>query len=182
MLTRPEINKVYTDNANKVFKYFYCRLENRALAEDLTSQAFLKFVDRIDQFDSKKASAVTWLFTIARNLLIDYFRSSKAKMAKMKTDLDDAEEIIDPSNEGNNELENFVQSKRNKEILDTQLEILSEEDRYLIYLKYNEDMSYEEIATEIGSNINTVGVRLHRILIKLRDHMEKNGVVEKLDR
>lgn len=181
-MTLEQINKTYTDNADKVFRYFYSRIENRALAEDLTSQTFIKFLDKIEQFDEKKASVVTWLFTIAKNLLIDYFRSSTAKAAKNKNDIEDAEEFIDPSNPGNKDLETFVQSVRNKKIVDKELEILNEDERLLIFLKYTQDLSYEEIAKEVDSSVNAVGVKLHRIVNKLRNHMQKTGAIDKIDR
>ena len=71
----------YEDFKDKVFSYFYYNLnKNRELAEDLTSETFLKWFDKFDSYNPDYKFS-TWIFTIARNTLTDYFRKNKVDIS-----------------------------------------------------------------------------------------------------
>jgi len=171
-----EITKIYNDNADKIYRFLYVRVENSTTAEDLTSQVFLKMVDKFSQFDSKRASVTTWLFTIAKNTLVDYYRSAASKAGKNSTNLEDVENLLPVENQGNKGMESYVQNSRNKEIIDAEILKLSDEEQMLIFLRFTQEMTYEEIANETGLSVNAVGVKLFRVLKKL-----KNILTNKID-
>ncbi len=66
---------LYRDFHDKVYGYIYNRINNPHDAEDLTSCVFMKVFDKLNDFDPKKASISTWIYTISRNTLTDYFRT-----------------------------------------------------------------------------------------------------------
>ncbi len=77
----------YEEFKDKVFSYFYYNLnKDRELAEDLTSETFLKWFDKFDSYNPDYKFS-TWIFTIARNTLTDYFRKNKIDLS-----LDEMEE------------------------------------------------------------------------------------------
>ena len=75
MLSEFEINRIYMEYQPKIEKYLLYKTNNRDLAEDLCSDVFMKLLKKADTFDETKASVSTWIYTIARNTLYDYFRT-----------------------------------------------------------------------------------------------------------
>ena len=69
--------QVYRDYKNKVFGYIFNRIHDHAVAEELTSDVFVKVVANIEHFDPEKASVSTWVFVITRNTLIEHFRKRR---------------------------------------------------------------------------------------------------------
>lgn len=170
MLTIQEITKIYEENADKIYRYFYFHVYNKEIAQDLTSTLFHKFIKNLEKYDETKAQPLTWLFTIARNVLVDYFRSSDAKRRKNEIYIgkQDDNDITDVIPDGNKSMEENVQIDRNKRLLMKEIAKLKQEEQDLIYCRYFEEMAYEEIARKMNIKVNDVGVKLHRTLEKLK--------------
>lgn len=163
--------KIYNDYVDSVFRYFYVRLENRDLSLDLVAQTFEKVINAIESYDPKKGKVSTWVFTIARNVFVDYLR----KANRIKTiDLESVENSL-VINKGNKSIEEYVDISIKKEILMTAIARLSPEEQELLHLRYTEDLSYKEISNKIGMNINTVGIKLHRITNKLKQLIKQKS-------
>ena len=71
--------EIYEEYYLKVLRYINSQVNNYHLAEDLCSEVFLRVYEKLDTFNDKKASMSTWIFAIARNRLIDYYRSRKVE-------------------------------------------------------------------------------------------------------
>ena len=69
----------YEAHGVAIYNYLRFQLASPDEAEDLTAEAFLRAVRAADRFDPSKASALTWLLTIARHVLIDHVRSAKVR-------------------------------------------------------------------------------------------------------
>ena len=63
--------------AEKVRGYVFGKLSNKADVEDVVSEVFLKVCEKYQTFDADRASAATWVYTITRNTVIDYFRAHR---------------------------------------------------------------------------------------------------------
>ncbi len=74
---REAFGLIYTANHGAVFKFIYFRIGKRHIAEDLTHDVFVKALGRIDQFQWQGTNVGAWLIVIARNLVADYFKSSR---------------------------------------------------------------------------------------------------------
>ena len=72
-----DMELVYARYNGKVMGYLQARLHNMAVAEDLCAEVFEKAIRKQDAFDPAKAAVGTWIFTITRNTLIDYYRRMK---------------------------------------------------------------------------------------------------------
>ena len=70
--------QMYDDEVWHVYGFFGYRLRSRELAEDLTQATFERALRAWKRFDPSRASARTWLLSIARNLLIDHFRKAES--------------------------------------------------------------------------------------------------------
>lgn len=76
--TATEIDEVYREYQPRIARYVAMRIANRADAEDVVSAVFLKVVAHIADFDERKGSLSTWIYAIARNQVIDYYRKPRA--------------------------------------------------------------------------------------------------------
>jgi hypothetical protein len=68
---------LYTKHLRPLYGVVYVRTHHQQTAEDIVSQTFLRALERINTFDPAKGSFGGWLFTIARNLIVDHYRKAK---------------------------------------------------------------------------------------------------------
>lgn len=76
-ITSSELENIYATYSGKVMGYIMARVQRRADAEDLCADVFEKVFRKINDFDREKSSMNTWIFTITRNTLIDYYRTNR---------------------------------------------------------------------------------------------------------
>ena len=84
--------KIYAEYFPKIYNFIFYRLLSREDTEDLVSEVFFKVAKNLDRFDEGKAKLKTWIYRIAQNTLIDFYRSRK-----IETSLDDEETGYEPS-------------------------------------------------------------------------------------
>jgi RNA polymerase sigma-70 factor, ECF subfamily len=136
-------------------------------AEDLTQEVFIKMYRTLSTYDPSKGAFVTWVTTIARNLLVDHFR--KSKQDRMTDSIDTAasehedvlplsERIQDPSAPP----DAHVRSREAGEQVHAALGKLSPELREAVILRDLQDMDYREIATVLRVPEGTVKSRINR--------------------
>lgn len=153
-----EIYKLYL---KQIFRFIYFSLRNYELAEDLTQIAFFKAWGALPNFSLSHGSFRTFLFAIARNLIIDETRK------KREIPLEAIAEM--PSNEDPQE---EVQRNELKLVVHNALSILKEEERQLIVLHFFEEFKFREVARMLGKGEGAVRVATHRILKKMKKYLE----------
>jgi len=163
---RETFARLYDENMPKVYRYMYYRVNSQPLAEDLTSAVFEKALVNFAKYDSERASFATWIFAIAKNTIADHYRS----MPKVKTvPIEDA--IQAPSREpGPQEL---AEDGEEKQLLRSCIGHLAEDEQELIRLKFAMEMTNREIARTTGLSESNVGVRLFRIIRRLKDQFQE---------
>jgi len=132
-------------------------------AEDLTMEAFAKAFRNLHKF-KKDYTFSTWLFRIATNNTIDFIRKKKLKtMSLNNTMTDDGGNsvTIDIEDDENNPQDEFIKSQR-KEMVRIFVSKLPAKYRKLVKLRYFDELSYDEIAAELGKPLGTVKAQLHR--------------------
>jgi len=164
-LEKTDWNMLYTEQMPKIYNYFRYRVGNNMLAEDLTAATFEKAWRARDSFQRRKASFVTWLYTIARNTMADHFRKSH-KVQHLEIDERVPSEDAEP--------EDKLAAKQTIQTLVSMLENYSPRERDLIALKYGSGLRNREIAKLTGLSETNVGSILHRTVSKLRKAMEQN--------
>jgi RNA polymerase sigma-70 factor (ECF subfamily) len=137
-------------------------VSNKETAEDLTSEVFEKILKTIDDFQWQGISIGAWVFRIARNHLIDHYR----KMNKFKNDKS-FEDIVNLVESSLPSAEMEIERDEEDVLLFNALKELPEEDQYLIYYKFFEEMSNSRIAQITGLSETNIGTKLHRIRKKL---------------
>ena len=159
---KPDFAEVYEQEYSYVYNYIYMQVMHRENTEDLVSDIFMRAMSHYDSFDPSKASVRTWLCTIARNCLIDYFR----KNGRRKTEnLDD---VAEPSAVDEYSI---LKNPINQEVYRL-LEKLSDDERELLSMIYVQELKNPQIGEILGINAKAVSERHRRLLAKLRA-MEK---------
>jgi len=160
----PEMfGQLYDLYIDDVYSYIYNLTGNQHKAEDLTSQTFFQALDKINSFQWKNKSFVTWLFRIARNLVISNWRKKKSNFS-----LEFAKAAV--CNENNPE-EITLNSEQN-EVIRTTLQQLPIKQREVIELKFSHEFSNKKIALIIGRSEGAVEQLLFRAIRNLRQKVE----------
>lgn len=135
-----------------------------ALAEELAQETLLTVWRKAATFDSSRASAATWIFTIARNLRIDAVRRDKlAVNAQSQLNLLD-EDVERP--------DQILNTAERAERLRAALRGLSPDQLSLVRLSFFEDKPHPEIAKALNIPVGTVKSRLRRSMMVLREILE----------
>lgn len=157
---RPTFTRVYEDHVWHVFGFLAYRVRDRHAVEDLTQATFERALRAWSRFDPRRGSARTWLFAIARNVLIDHHRRARADIeAPLPERLTDSipgpEERLDGA----------------PELLDA-LNQLSDRDREVLALRFGADLTGPEIAELLGLSLANVQQIVSRSLRRLREILE----------
>ncbi len=121
--------KIYAEYSEKVKKYVRSHIADRCDREDVVSEVFLKVYSNLDRYDEGRASLSTWIYTITKNTVIDYYRSRKNY--EMLTEIAVTEKM---------ELDSDL------EALTKALERLGERERELIILHYYNGYTLKVVA------------------------------------
>lgn len=145
-----------------VLRFLSYRTRNREDAEDLTNEVFVRMVGAIK---SRTGNFAAWLFKIARNLLIDYYR----KMSREK--FSSLDEIEDDSI--------AVSTKDNREGFSTDeikhmLTVLTDEQQEVVSLRFLSGYSLEETAQIMHKSVGAVKVLQFRAIASLKEHLKKD--------
>lgn len=120
----------------KVLRYINGQVNDYYLAEDLCSDVFLKIYEKIDTYDKSKAQLSTWIFTITRNKLIDYYRTRKIT-CKIDENL-----VFEKEDED-------LCTPEQLELLASALNNLDERKRKIIVMHYYQKISLKDIANNL---------------------------------
>ena len=148
----------YKQNADAIFRFCFLRVSDRELAKDITQETFMK----VWQYAGRTGEILNWrafLFTTARNLIIDQYRKKKT------TSLDNImEQGFDVGFDTRETLMNKLDGEKALALLGS----IPEKYRDAIYMQYVEGLSVKEIAEITSESENNISVRIHRGLQKLR--------------
>jgi RNA polymerase sigma-70 factor (ECF subfamily) len=150
-----------------VYTFVSRYMGNAEEAQDATQETFLKAWRKIGRFDSSK-SFRTWLFAIAKNTATDLMRKRKS-VAFSRFDTDEDNNVLTDTLADPEPLpeELFIQSSDAHEVREA-LAKLKPRDRGILSMRYEEDLSFEEIARIMKMSPNTVRSLHRRALITLR--------------
>jgi RNA polymerase sigma factor (sigma-70 family) len=130
------------------------------LADEILQDAFLRFWDKIDTYDSNKGRLFTWMLNVARNLAIDKTRSKEISQQSKTGDIENFVGVIDRQESGVLSVDTIGLT----EILNR----LTEEQRFVVEYLYLKGYTQSELAEESGLPLGTIKTRLRLGMIKLR--------------
>jgi len=158
--------EVYEKYFSRVYRYIALRVGDKTEAEDLAGQVFLKALESISSFKWRGVPVSAWLFRIAHNQVIDYWRTGKAKLhlpleeRLISSDIDPVLEA-----EKNLDIQRVVQAVGQ----------LTQAQRDVIELRFAGGLSTAEVAKVLGKSQGAVKVLQHSALAALRKRLSSGS-------
>jgi len=153
---------LYEKYYSGVYRFIYHRVGNPSDAEDITSAVFMKALEALPAYRTQRNSFAPWLFRIARNAVIDFYRRRKPHQSV---------DGIEPEADHGDPVEHTLGNEKRVE-LRTLVEDLSPDQRDVVLMRYAADLSFSEIASALGKKEPAVRMLLHRGLRKLKTVIE----------
>ena len=153
-MSMPDATRLFDDHHLAVFRFLRRMTGSASLAEDLTQEVFLRVVRGLDGYD-ERSREVSWIFRIARNVLVDRHRARER--SPRNASLRDAAVVSRPANQ--------VLSA----ILDEALARLPEEEREAFLMREVGGLGYHAIAEASGATPDAARMRIYRARLALRE-------------
>jgi len=158
--------ELYDHYAGSVYRYILSRTANIDLAQDITSQTFLKVIEMLPRYQHRGYFSA-WLFTIARNQMADYYRAHAREekiLPQLQTDsLSDTLSIV-------------VRNERLRE-LSHLLSSLKEEELDLLRLRNIAELSFAELSQVFSKSEEAVKKSYYRLLTRLQSRLEESNAI-----
>jgi len=164
---REALEELYLIHFDRIYSYLHVTVANRADAEDLTTQTFLKMLESIGKFRWGTAPFSAWLFRIAHNLEMDHFRAARG----WQPEEDVPEPEVDESTSAETGALESIGRKSMLELIDD----LSAEQQQVLTLKFVFNFSNGEAATILGKTEGAVKSLQHRALVTLQKKLETSA-------
>ena len=157
-----DFDRLFDAHAQGLFGFLAYRLGDRALAEDLVADTFERALRSRRRFDPRRGSEKSWLYAVALNLLRDHQRRRGAEQRAIeRASAGGVADGPDPA----------LELAERRAELGPALELLADEEREALALRFGADLTVPEIAKLLGEPLTTVEGRVYRALRKLRAEM-----------
>ncbi len=156
--TEQSFLRLYDEFAGPIFRHCYFRVSSREVAEDLVQESFMRvwnYLAKGETIDNPKA----FLYRIAGNMIIDYYRKKKESSLDVLSD-----DGFDPIGDDASSTLNFAEGQHLLGVVKK----LESPYRETILMRYVDDFSISDIAEVVGETENVVSVRIHRGIEKLK--------------
>jgi RNA polymerase sigma-70 factor (ECF subfamily) len=166
-MKKPPFEKVVSDYIRLV--YFFARksLSQPDDIDDVVQETFLESMRAYDNFDFKSEGQLkSWLLTICRHVITDMFRKNKNHLSIEQDNIQlfddsDVEDLLDAE----------ITQEQDVKKVKQQLKKLKPVEQEIIRLRVNEEMSFGEIASALGSKEANVKMRFYRSIVKLKESL-----------
>jgi RNA polymerase sigma-70 factor (TIGR02952 family) len=152
--------QLYDHYVTLVHRYAYHRLGDRATAEDVTSETFVRALRRIDSLSFQGRDVGAWLITIARNIIFDHVKSSRYRLEVATADMRDADRSTDGPEDA------VLTMLSNKQVLSCVTQ-LNPEQQECIVLRFLHGLSVSETAQIMGKKDGAIKALQHRAVRRL---------------
>ena len=164
---RDALEELYLIHFDRIYSYLHVSVGNRHDAEDLTTQTFLKMLEKIGSFKWQSAPFSAWLFRIAHNLAMDHFRARRRWQPE--------EEVPEPPGEEEPSAELEAMRTIGRESMLKLIEHLSPEQQQVLTLKFVFNLPNSEVAAILDKTQGAVKSLQHRALVSLQKQIEDPG-------
>lgn len=163
------IERLIEQYQHRLLRYLVFLTGHRETAEDLFQEAWMRVLQRGPQYDGR-ARFETWLFTIARNLVIDLSRKRKMSSLDAMREPSETGQPFEPVSEAVSPFRHCESQQEASRVATAMLKIDALQ-REALVLRFHEEMSLEEISQVTHAPLSTVKSRLYRGLAALKPHI-----------
>jgi RNA polymerase sigma-70 factor (ECF subfamily) len=157
-----EFEALYRQHASALFRFAWALCGDRNSAEDIVSETFVRLLTKAPRIRTK--TALAYLLAVARNTYLSGQRQRRREVPL-------PEEIIAPEHDPDSRLDDQARL----ETVLSQLSALPEGERAALLLRVDHELSYEEIASALGTSLGAAKVRVHRARLRLAGALELQG-------
>jgi RNA polymerase sigma-70 factor, ECF subfamily len=154
--------QLYDRYVDTVFRFVYYRVNDRGLAEDFTSETFLRALRRISTISYQGRDIGAWFITIARNIVLDHMKSARHRLEITTADTLEGKDR-EPSPEA------AVLAALSSDRLMAAVKLLGNEQRECVMLRFIQGFSVSETAAVMGKNDGAIKALQHRAVRKLAE-------------
>ena len=158
-LDKQAIGEIYDQYAAKIYAYLYRRVSHAQTAEDLTGDVFVRFVKAIEDGQTWHTSVRAWLYRVAHNRLVDFYRQQPEEPS---LSLD--ERLIADTEGPDSALAEALSYRA----LRSAISELTEGQQEVLALRFAERLQAKEVAAVLNKSVGAVEVQQHRALRRLR--------------
>ena len=159
------LGELYDRYAPRIYAYIYRRVGSAHLAEDLTGDVFVRVIQAIQAEHFWRTSFQAWLYRIAHNLVVDYYRRQSPTTVELELD----EQMI--ASEDN--LTDTVTTRLSNQSLRTAINRLTPGQQQVLALRFGEGLTARETAEVMDKSVGAIEALQHRALAALRRVLEK---------
>ena len=167
---RGALEELYLLHFDRIYTYLHMSVGNRHDAEDLTTQTFLKMLEKIGTFKWQSAPFSAWLFRIAHNLAMDHFRARRRWQPE--------EEVPEPPGEEEPSAELTAMQTIGRESMLKLIDHLSPEQQQVLTLKFVFNLPNAEVAAILDKSEGAIKSLQHRALVSLQKQIARREVQE----
>ena len=163
----PELlDRLIEQYQHRLYRYLLFLTGNASLAEDFFQETWVRVLERGGQYNGK-SKFESWLFAIARNLVIDASRRKKISSLEELGDPDSGRPY-DPPDERSNSVLQVIVNRENQQAVQMSLLKIPPYYREVLLLRFSEELGLEEISAVLATPVSTVKSRLYRGLAALK--------------
>jgi RNA polymerase sigma-70 factor, ECF subfamily len=171
----PEVlDRLIEQYQHRLYRYLLFLTGNRALAEDLFQETWIRVLERGHQYNAK-SKFDSWLFAIARNLVIDVSRRKKIRSLEELGD-QESDHPYEPPDERSVSVLQMLVARENQQAVQLSLLKIPPYYREVLLLRFHEELGLEEIAAVMATPLSTVKSRLYRGLEALKSALPQGAV------
>jgi RNA polymerase sigma-70 factor, ECF subfamily len=162
---REALEELYLIHFDRIYGYLHVSVGNRHDAEDLTTQTFLKMLEKIGTFKWQSAPFSAWLFRIAHNLAMDHFRAGRRWQPE--------EEVPEPRGEEEPSAELEAMQTIGRESMLKLIDRLSPEQQQVLTLKFVFNLPNAEVGAILDKSEGAIKSLQHRALVSLQKQISQ---------
>ena len=163
-------------HTHRVRDYVRMLVKDNDVADDLTQEVLIKVVKVLDEGRyTDKGRFLPWVLRIAHNRVLDHFRANR--QVKTVNESSAGFDILGSKNLAEPSIEDQLVSEQQAEEVRALIELLPEEQREVVKMRYYDGLSFKEIAEHTGVSINTALGRMRYALINMRQMIKEKKLV-----
>lgn len=161
-------NQLIAKYYREIYSFVYKQTLNQELSLDLTQEIFISVLKSIGRFDEKKASFRTWLYRVATNRVVDYFRSKHYRYAQLAESLEE-HELENPE-----DIAIALEYKEDIEFISSLINQLETSSQPIVRLKLFGEYTLQETAEMVHAPLSTVKTKYYAALRFIKKKMKEN--------
>ena len=163
-------------NQSKLFSYIFFVVHEQDLANDIFQETFVKVITKLQEGKySPSGKFAAWIMCIAHNVIMDWYRDSRAQNIVETTEDNDLSNLNADSTYDYNIEDQYVNEQVLRDVK-KMMNLLPPTQREIVFMRFYQDMSFKEIAETIGVSINTALGRMRYAILNLRRMARKSNM------